>query len=61
MCLVKMAGNDSQCHEQKVKFRNETKGNIKTQTLTISVDIKSNWYLQPMDHQVRAFPNHSHV
>ena len=38
-----------------------TKGNIKTQTLTISIDIKSNWYLQSMDHQGRASPNHSHV
>ena len=61
LCLIKMAGNDSYYREQKIKFWNATKCNIKTQTWTMSVDIKHNWYLQLMYHHGRACPNHNHV
>ena len=40
--------------------RNQPRTILK-QILTILVDIKSNWYLQLMDHQGRASPNHNHV
>ena len=66
VCLVKMVGNDSKYNVKnityrKVKFWNRTNDNIKTQTLTTSVDIKYNRHLQLMDHQGRASPNYNHV
>ena len=45
----------------KVKIKNATKYNIKTQKLTMSVDIKCNGYLQLLNHQGRASSNHNHV
>ena len=42
---------------RKLNFETQPKDNIKTQTLNISADIKSNWYLQSKDHPGRASPN----
>lgn len=42
-------------YKRKVKFWNATKCNIKTQTLTILVNVKSDRCLQLMDHQGSPF------
>ena len=47
--------------KRKVKLWNATTDNIETQALTISVETKSNRYLQLMDHQGRASPNHHYA